>query len=64
MTNEEIRKQLEKQLQLLSELSDKKDLTIADRLAISAEIRAICRQVFDWQNVRWAKSKELVCWTD
>jgi hypothetical protein len=50
MTNEEIRKQLEKQLQLLSELSEKEELTIADRLAISAEIRAICRQVFEWTN--------------
>lgn len=64
MSNDEIRKQLEKQLQLLSKLSEKEELTIADRLAISAEIRAICRQVFEWQNVRWAKSKELVCWID
>lgn len=64
MSNDEIRKQLEKQLQLLSKLSEKEDLTIADRLAISAEIRAICRQVFEWQNVRWAKSKELVCWSE
>lgn len=51
MTNEEVRKQLEKQLQLLSELSEKEDLPISDRLAISAEIRAICRQVFDWLNL-------------
>lgn len=64
MSNDEIRKQLEKLLQLLSKLSEKEDLTIADRLAISAEIRAICRQVFEWQNVRWAKSKELVCWSE
>lgn len=64
MSNDEVRKQLEKQLQLLSKLSEKEDLTIADRLAISAEIRAICRQVFEWQNVRWAKSKELVCWSE
>lgn len=48
MTNEEIRKQLEKQLQLLSELSEKEDLALADRLALSAEIRAICQLIFAW----------------
>lgn len=62
MTNDEIRKQLEKQLQLLSELSEKEDLTLADRLALSAEIRAICRQVFDWLNTNWRSVEDFDNW--
>lgn len=59
MTNEDIKKQLEKQLEILSELSQEKELSIADHLAISAEIRAVCNQLFEFQNVRWNLNQDM-----
>ena len=41
MSGEELKKELEKQLQLLSKLSDEMNLSVQDRLGISAEIRNI-----------------------
>lgn len=59
MSNDEIKKQLEKQLEILSELSQEKELSIADHLAISAEIRAVCNLLFEFQNVRWNQGQNI-----
>ncbi|MCM1363066.1 MAG: hypothetical protein NC235_14395 [Clostridiales bacterium] len=45
MTKEEIKQELEKQLQLLSRLSDK-PLSIDDRLRIAGKIIDICNALF------------------
>ena len=42
MSKEEIKKELEKQLQLLSKLSDNKDLRVTDHLGITEAIRNVC----------------------
>lgn len=41
MTDEQLKKELEKQVELLSKLSEKEELTIQERLGISAEIRQL-----------------------
>jgi|GEM_PF-4275210 hypothetical protein len=43
MPKEEIKKELEKQLQLLSKLSENKGLDIRSRLDIASEIVDICK---------------------
>lgn len=58
MSNEDIKKQLEKQLEILSELSQK-NIPVADHLAISAEIRAVCNLLFEFQNVRWNQNQDI-----
>lgn len=63
MDNKEIKKQLEKQVELLSELSQTVDLKVEERLAISAEVRAICYQLFEFQNVRWVHDEKADFWS-
>ena len=41
MEKEDYKKELEKQLQLLSKLSENEDLSVQSRLGISAEIRQL-----------------------
>jgi len=41
MEKEDYKKELEKQLELLSKLSEKEDLSVQSRLGISSEIRQL-----------------------
>lgn len=51
MTSHEIKQELEKQLQLLSEFSENKKISLSDRLLIAERIESICKALlscYDW----------------
>lgn len=52
MSNDEIRKQLEKQLQLLSKLSEKDSLDVDESVAIASMINTLASNLlFSWASV-------------
>lgn len=52
MSNDEIRKQLEKQLQLLSKLSEKEGLNVDESVAIASMVNTLASNLlFSWASV-------------
>lgn len=48
MSNDEIRKQLEKQLQLLSKLSEKDDLDVDESVKIASMVNTLASNLLLW----------------